>query len=152
MRDFAAALAKDLSAAEGGEFKLVPPGVYQTVISGVEQKKFTSGSSGLILTYKITDGDEEGNDVRESIVMFDANGVANDFAAARLKKRLMAVGFEAAYITNGFKYPTDEKKLGDFGKMIGKPMQITVAHRVADKGTAKGKTFADVKKAEAPTT
>lgn len=146
-----ASLAKDLSSVEGGDFKLLPPGTYLSVISGVEQKKFKSGSSGLQITYKVTEGEHEGTDVRESIVTTDATGKDNDFAFARLKRRLLAVGFTAEYIASGFKYPQNDKQLGDFAKMIGKPLVITVAHRIAENGLAKGKTFADVKKAEAPT-
>lgn len=153
MNMFARALQTDLAAVEAkSQYVPPPPGSYQTTITNVEQKKYGTGSKGIRLTFKIIEGEFEGKDFKEDIVLEDPQGQANDFAAAKLQRRLMAAGFTPEYLRTSFKYPENEKKLGDFAKLIGKQVITEIEHQVGETGKLKGKTLVRVRKVEAPTT
>lgn len=160
MINFAKAMQADLDTLSDGPRKLVPPGDYVTIIKGVEQKKFKKGSKGMVFTYLVTEGTEEGSEIKENIVMIKAPTVGKnekdetvtipgeeiDFNFARIKQRLLAGGFTAEYLLNGFKNPKGEKDLGDFVKLIGRAVRVTVDHQIGEVGTLKGKTMIQVKK------
>jgi|GEM_PF-6608097 hypothetical protein len=145
MIDFSKVLEADLSAQSGSKPKqpALAPGFYNAIIQKSEPTLFKSGAKGLVITYMITDGDFTGRNIRENIVTNRADGSDLQWGYAKVKQRLFTSGFSAESLKT-FRAPKSDKDLGDYVKMVGKPVKIELALKSQTSGPFAGTQRAEV--------
>lgn len=155
MFDFSKDLEETLKSQDGVEKalkrKLVPAGKYAAIIKSVTQeasKAEGSAAKAYRFTYLITDGDQAGEEVREDVYFLNKKGEKTEFAAKTIIRRLLTAGYTAETL-KGFRMPKTEKDPGDFVKIFGRPVSITVENKViGGTGPAAGQVKAEVARVE----
>lgn len=143
MIGFAAILQADINSTEGpSSKKMLPPGQFQSMIKGFKQHvgkpDVTTGiaSTGVYIEYTVVEGEESSNEFREYINLTTKKGEPNPYGPSTLKRRLLSAGFTVEQLAK-FREPKNEKDMGDFAKLIGKIVNVTVDHEIQKSGDAK---------------
>lgn len=127
-------LSYDPSKAEGGEFKILPPGEYEAFISAIDHGQSSNGNEMLTVNYKIRDDvDQEGKGQQ---IRFD-RFVNTDKALWRFHALNKALNVEPGASWDNFKEW--------MGFIKGKAVKIVVDHEEAEFGKNAGKIFPVVK-------
>jgi len=140
----------DIARAEGGSGVAIPDGVYSATVLSATPTVFKKGSTGVIVTYLIDDGEYKGKKINDYIVMELADGRDFEKGISQLKKLQTGAGLTQKEIDN-FKYPVDANgkltgQLGDFKKLIDAPFLIHVKGEPSKDPLHKGKVFPRVEK------
>jgi hypothetical protein len=136
--DFGKVLAADLATIEPKARKLLPDGEYNAVLANVEFPKYQKTTSeGVRFTYRITDGDEANQEIREDVVYMTANGPL-EFNYARIKSRLMAFGLTSDQI-NKFKWPANNKGFGSFKDVLEANVTISLEQETGKDGKTRNR-------------
>lgn len=144
MSEWKSVIEADLKDAEYTPRAPLPDGEYSAFVSNIEAKIFASNSKGIQVTYVITDGEHKDRDIRDYFVIVKTDGSINKSGPALTKKLMLECGVDPKDILK-FKYPEfGTKAFGDFNKLLGKNLTLTVKSQVQKKGQNVGKTFARV--------
>lgn len=127
--NFSEALEQSLTEQDGAK-KQVPPGMYNAIFQGVAKKLPNpktpeSKATAWAFTYLVTEGEHTGATVEERIYITKRDGSPVPYSLSRIIKRVQSAGFSAEQI-KGFKNPKTDKDLGDFIKLVGRPVMLTV--------------------------
>lgn len=135
--------------------KLVPAGRYAAILSKVEQHKSADKASqaeAYRFTYLITEGEQTGEEVREDVYFKNRAGGLTEFAQKTIIRRLQTFGYTNEMLKT-FRSPDESKPkdVGDFVKVIGKPVSITVENKViGGTGPSAGQAKAEIARVESP--
>lgn len=155
MFDFSKALEETLKSQDGVEKalkrKILPAGKYAAIIKSVEQiasKAEGSKSQAYRFTYLITEGEQAGEEVREDVYFLNRQGEPTEYAQKTILRRLLVSGYTTETL-KGFRMPKTAKDPGDFIKIFGRPVSITVENKViGGSGPSAGQVKAEVARVE----
>lgn len=84
----------DFEAAKefGGGFSNVPPGKYILDIDNIQQKTFSSNNAGFVVTFKVSEGQENDEAAKQTGRLLFGNYVLTDKALGRVKQLMIACG------------------------------------------------------------
>lgn len=123
-------LVFDLDGVEEDKgFELIPKGKYPAIVDEVEFGESSTGNPMLTIKYKITEGEYEGRNLWDFIVL---GGKALEFSLPKLKKFLVRLCPEVTLA--GF----NPQAFADEGIAVGRECLVSVTIQTQKKGERKG--------------